>query len=135
MTKKKLQGYVSSRPFQGERIPQHVQNITIRDYCLRNNFEYLLSATEYSMKNSYKILNQVLKDFKGINGLVCFSLFQLPEEDILRKKIYKKLINSKKTIHFALEDEKISNQNEVENIENIWKVKKTLNHCLKDYRV
>ena len=37
---KKLRGYIFSRSFMGERAPQHVQNIIIRDYCKRNNFTY-----------------------------------------------------------------------------------------------
>ena len=30
---KKVRGYIFSRPFMGERAPQHVQNIIIRDFC------------------------------------------------------------------------------------------------------
>ena len=30
---KKFRGYIFSRAFQGERVPQHVQNIVIRDFC------------------------------------------------------------------------------------------------------
>ena len=49
----------------GERAPQHVQNIIIRDYCKRNNFTYLLSATEYAMKDSYLMLDDVVKKLKS----------------------------------------------------------------------
>ena len=28
-----LKGYIFSRPFFGERVPQNVQNIVLRDYC------------------------------------------------------------------------------------------------------
>ena len=30
---KKVRGYIFCRSFMGERAPQHVQNIVIRDYC------------------------------------------------------------------------------------------------------
>ena len=35
-----------------ERVPQHVQNIVIRDYCSKKDIQYLLSSTEYAMENS-----------------------------------------------------------------------------------
>ena len=53
---KKVRGYIFSRPFMGERAPQHVQNIIIRDYCEKNNLFYLLSTTEYTKKNCHLII-------------------------------------------------------------------------------
>ena len=50
---KKVRGYIFCRSFMGERAPQHVQNIVIRDYCKKNQLSYLLSATEYAMAVSY----------------------------------------------------------------------------------
>ena len=46
-------GYIFSRPFHGNRVPQHVQNMVIRDYCQRNGLNYLLSATEYAMPDPF----------------------------------------------------------------------------------
>ena len=54
---KKVKGYIFSRSFMGERIPQHIQNIIIRDYCKKNELQYLLSTSEYNMDNSFLILN------------------------------------------------------------------------------
>ena len=34
----KLKGYIFSRPFFGERVPQNVQNIILRDYCKKKLF-------------------------------------------------------------------------------------------------
>ena len=59
---KKLKGYIFSRSFMGERVPQHVQNLVIRDYCNKNNFQYLLSATEYAMEGCHLILEQLIQD-------------------------------------------------------------------------
>ena len=61
----KVRGYVSSTDFMGYNIPQQVQNMAIRDYCLKNNLEYHLSEVEYSMKGS----------FFSINGFFCIFLF------------------------------------------------------------
>ena len=33
---KNVKGYNFSRPFFGERVPQHVQNIVIKDFCNKN---------------------------------------------------------------------------------------------------
>ena len=81
MKTKKVRGYIFCRPFMGERAPQHVQNIIIRDYCKKNKLSYLLSATEYGMSNSHLMLKKVLVELKSkkIDGIVAYSLFQLPE--------------------------------------------------------
>jgi len=73
----------------GERCPQHIQNIVLRDYCQKINAKYLLSGTEYAMKNSYLMLNELISEIPKIDGIVAFSLFQLPEDKILRECIYK----------------------------------------------
>ena len=52
MKKKIFRGYIFSREFMGERVPQNVQNLFIRDFCNKKNFQYLLSATEYAMKSA-----------------------------------------------------------------------------------
>ena len=49
MKLKKVRGYIFCRAFMGERVPQHVQNIVIRDYCKRNNLLYLLNH-RYSLQ-------------------------------------------------------------------------------------
>ena len=50
---KKIRGYIFSRPFMGERAPQHVQNIVIKDFCKSNSLEYLLSVSEYKMEDPF----------------------------------------------------------------------------------
>ena len=48
----------------GERVPQHVQNIVLRDYCKKNNYLFLMSATEYSIRESDLMLFQTLNEMK-----------------------------------------------------------------------
>jgi len=128
---KKIKGYIFSRPFLGERAPQHIQNIVIREFCKKENLHYSLSAVEYAMNNSCKTLYQLINDLKNLNGIVAYSLFQLPFNNFERNKILKIIIKKEKTFYFALEDLKISNKNELQKIENIWLVKKLLPYCLK----
>jgi sporadic carbohydrate cluster protein (TIGR04323 family) len=126
---KRLRGYIFSRPFMEERVPQHVQNIVIRDYCSKKDIQYLLSATEYAMENSALILRQLVKDLPSIDGIVAYSIFQMPEDDTERQNIFNSVLSLKKEIHFAVEGLSLYDNETYNHIENIWKVKKTLLHC------
>ena len=126
---KKVRGYIFSRPFMGERVPQHVQNLVIRDYCDRNNLQYLLSATEYAMEGSFLIHEQVMNDLDDIHGVVAYSIFQLPENASHREKTYQQIIDMKKTYHFAVEGLKFSDEQGCARIEMLWQIKRTLPFC------
>ena len=121
----KLRGYIFSRPFLGERVPQHVQNLVIRDYCKKNQFQFLLSATEYAMPNSNIMLKQVISELDKINGIVAYSLFQLPINHEDRVIAIRSILEQKKEIHFACEDMRIQNNEDFEKIQNIWQIKLT----------
>ena len=120
---KSLKGYIFSRPFYGERAPQHVQNIVIQDYCKKNNLIFLMSATEYAMKNSYSILNGLISNLSEVEGIIFYSLFQLPEKLNQRQDILKRIIKKKKKVFFAVEGISIKNINDLKLIDDIWKIK------------
>ena len=80
-----FQGYVTSRPFQGQRVPQHVQNLVIRDYSRGSELIYLLSGTEYAIPGSFLILQQLLDGLEQLDGIILYSLFQLPENKSSRQ--------------------------------------------------
>ena len=124
-----FRGYIFSRPFMGERVPQHVQNIVIRDYCSKKNLNYLLSATEYAMDNCSLILKQLINDLPSISGIVAYSIFQMPEDDTERQTVFNKILSSKKEIHFAVEGLSLYDNNSFDRIENIWQVRKTIPLC------
>ena len=126
---KSLRGYVASRPFMGERVAQHIQNTVLRDYCNKMDAKYLLSGTEYAMKDSYLMLNELVYEIPKIDGIVAFSLFQLPENKILRTSIYEEILLRGGELHFALEGLKITESIEINRIENIWMVRQTLPSC------
>jgi sporadic carbohydrate cluster protein (TIGR04323 family) len=125
----KVRGYIFSRPFMGERVPQHVQNLVIRDYCERNRLHFLLSVTEYAMQGSHLILEQVLSELSEIDGLVAYSLFQLPEDAAQRQRIYDQVLNRQKNIYFAVEGLKANTRQECERIEILWRIRLALPHC------
>ena len=112
-----------------ERVPQHVQNIIIRDYCTKKNIHYLLSATEYAMVNSNLILKQLINDLPYIDGIVAYSLFQMPEDNSERQSIFSKIISLNKEIHFAVEGLSLYDNDSLNRIEDIWQVKKTMPDC------
>lgn len=129
---KKVRGYIFSREFMGERVPQFVQNLVIRDYCKKNKLTYLLSITEHAMKNSSYNLKKLLTDLNDIDGVIFYSLFQLPIEEENRLKFYKKIFSKKKKIYFALENIQLDHYSSVGRIEDIWNVKKILPLCLEN---
>ena len=129
----KVRGYMFSRNFMGERVPQHIQNNIIRNYCLQNGYQYMLSAVEYAMKDSYLVLNEVIKDKNKINGIGFYSMFQLPEDNISRLNLIKEIIKRKKIAFFCVEGLILKNQNDIDRINTIWLIKKKLSICLKDF--
>ena len=93
-----LKGYIFSRPFMGERVPQSIQNLVLRDYCKRNDFIYELSTVEYCMHDSMSHLNNLLKNINLYYGILSYSLFQLPENPNIRQGILKKIVSKKKKL-------------------------------------
>ena len=84
----------------GERVPQSVQNLVLRNFCKNNNLIFELSSTEYAMNESFYILNQLLANKKH-KSIIFYSLFQLPENNILRHEIITKFLKKKKKINFC----------------------------------
>ena len=128
---KNVRGYNFSRTFMGERVPQHVQNIVIKDFCQKNDLNFLLSATEYSMKNSFFILNQLINNLNGIHGIVAYRIFQMPKNNEKRKKIFNIILKKKKNLFFACENLQMSNTEDIKRIDKIWNIKKISERCLK----
>jgi len=126
--KKKVRGYVFSRSFMGERVPQHIQNVVIRDYCERNNLQFLLSASEYAMEGCHLVLKLVMEELPLIDGIAAYSLFQLPSDDVERAGLYSQILAQGKTFHFCVEGLAIRNESDCQRIEDIWRVKKVMTH-------
>jgi len=126
---KGFRGYIFSRPFMGERAPQHVQNIVIRDYCSKKDIHYLLSATEYAMGNSNLVLKQLINDLPSIDGIVAYSIFQMPEDDNERRRIFDNILSYNKEIHFAVEGLSLYDNDSYNRIEDIWQVRKLVPYC------
>ena len=124
---KKLRGYIFSRPFMGERAPQHVQNIILLDYCTKREHELLFASAEYAMPDSYMILESVLADLENIDGILFYSLFQLPTQPEKRKSIYSQVLEAGKSLHFAVEGMSISSVNDAQKAEEYFLIREAIN--------
>ncbi len=95
-------GYIASGEFNGQRIPQHIQNQIVKSYCDANALKFVLSRAEYWINGSTDCqLWAALKE--GFKHIVFYSIWQLPEKEIVRKKVYGHCIKNKITLHFATE--------------------------------
>ena len=129
MSSKKVRGYIFSRRIGELFIPQQVQNLVIRDFCKNNNFLYMLSSVEYKMKDSFLMLQGILKELSLIDGIVMYSAFQFPSDEKKRKEIFEIILKKSKFICFALENIKISKSSEVSKFESIYKINQLLKYC------
>ncbi|MDA9633207.1 sporadic carbohydrate cluster protein, LIC12192 family [bacterium] len=128
-----LRGYIFSRPFMGERVPQHIQNIVLRNYCSSNSHKFYLSASEYTMESSFYILNQTINELSDLDGILAYSVFQMPENYNMRNKVFKKMISQNKHFFFAVEGLSISNKSDIDNVHELWEIKKQLPSSLNDF--
>ena len=125
-----LRGYISSRPFGGQRVPQHIQNLVIRDYCKRRQLNYLLSATELAMPETYLMLAQLREQVEEIDGVVFYSIEQLPMDEEDRSEFFSRMISTRRVSHFAVEDLCISDFQDLERLEQLFRIKRVMPNCL-----
>ena len=127
-----FRGYISSRKLEDSNlIDQSVQNLVIRKACEKHSFVYMLSATEYGMKNCFLMFNQVILDLKKgkSDGIALYSYEQLPRDFKIREKLYEVIIKHKKKILISLEDILIENKNDIKSFEELMKIKFLLKFC------
>lgn len=124
----KLKGYIFSRPFLGERVPQHIQNIVIRDYSKKKNITFLMSATEYAVEGSSYILFELINSLENYDGIIFYSLFQLPKNMEDRHKVYNSIVRKKKQLHFVVENLSANNKDNFLEIEKIFTLKEKSLH-------
>ena len=124
MKKKSLQGYTFTRNISGLAIPTNIQSQIIRNYCEMNDYNFKLHLDEFCLKNSYVQLFQILKNKKNINSIGMCSIYFLPENKNLMKKIFTICKKRKLEIIFIFENIKFKNQNINKFINEIKQIKK-----------
>ncbi|HTG08170.1 MAG TPA: LIC12192 family sporadic carbohydrate cluster protein [Bradyrhizobium sp.] len=118
-SQKGYRGYVFSRSVDSHRVPQHIQNLVIRDYAARRKLHYLLSATEYTMPDCYLILEQVLADLAALDGVILYTMFMLPADSQHRRQIYRRLLDAGCRLHAAVEGFVLESEDDIERWENV----------------
>jgi len=93
-------GYIGINMNNGRSVPQHIQQLIIRDYCEKNDLKFLLSATEYH--SGIMMLYSLLES--DLDGIVFYSIGLMPKSQEARQRLYK----SGKDIRFAAENLRIN---------------------------
>ena len=117
--RKGYRGYVFSRSVDNHRVPQHIQNLVIREYAGRRKLQYLLSATEYAMPGCYLILEQVLEELAALDGVILYSMFMLPAAPAERDRVYRRLLKAGCRLHAAVEGFVLEDDSDIERWENV----------------
>lgn len=117
-------GYVSSREINGNIIPQSLQNLKIRDYANSKKLGFKLSITEHKTKNGFFALNDLKEKINELDGIIFFSIYQLPKNKKLRKGYLEYFIKKKKKLFFAFEDLKVKSIKDINEIELIFSISK-----------
>ena len=124
-------GYVAARNVLGSRVPQHVQNLVIRDCAQRRGVSYRLSATEYAMPGCYMMLEEILSALPTLDGIIAYTIFMLPRRAERRRAVYGRIIDAGRTLIGAVEDLSLANWDDAARIEDIWRVQLALDTQLR----
>ncbi len=119
MSRHGYRGYVSSRPFGEYSIPVPVQSLALRDYCARKNKIYVLPVNENDFPHSYMVLEGMLNNLDGFEGIVMFSMHMLPHRPERRRKIYRRILDQGCSLHIVWEGivvEKIADTEKLEEL-------------------
>ena len=115
-----FRGYSTHLQFGDYKLPVPMQNILIRDYIYKlnyNNISVLLPVNEFYFQKSYLALENILKENTKLNGLVMCSVFMLPQKQSTRNKIINKFLNKGIQLHFRFENTKIENHIGIMNLD------------------
>lgn len=118
---KKARGYIASGIFNGHRVPQHLQNQIVKNFCDTKDLVFVLSRAEYWINGSTQCqLWAALTE--GYQHIVFFSLWQLPNSNIERERIYQHCSIHEIVLHFATERMSIHpSQTSVEDVEMLFR--------------
>ena len=122
--KKLATSYILSKPFGNYYIPARFQYLILRDYFKKKKFIFSLPQGEPVFTKTRIRLRDIVSDLKPKSDFVILSIFVLPKDNIIRKKIINKLIEKKITTHFIFENRLAKNKNHYKEISNLLKLNK-----------
>jgi len=119
-------GYVSSREFGGLRIPVPVQALVLRDWCQRNGKLYKLHLNENIFPHSYMVLEGMVRNLDGLEGVLMCSMFMLPQRRERRTALYREIFRQGVDLCFVLEDMAITTERDIAPVEEILSIQQAL---------
>ncbi len=125
-----FRGYVSSRPIDGDRVPQRLQNLAIRDYAERRRLFLKLSATEWAMPSCHLMLEQVVAELADLDGVILYSLAQLPDDGAKRSRLLDAFLAQGAVLHAALENVAMTDEASRDQLEDLFLVRKILRQTI-----
>ena len=137
-------GYIYLKPINGVIFPSYIQNQINKNFITKNlKASFFLSTNENEYSKNRIVLNSLINEDNKLKGIVMLSAFSLPENKILRSKIYKDLFKKKKELRFIFENYCIKKKGNEKKIEEylifrnsfFTNVKSSLNNFEKKYFV
>ena len=129
LSKKGFRGYCTHNSFGEYRIPVSAQNILYRDYAKKNELYFKLSVNELFFQECFLHLFTLLDELEGLEGVLMCSIFMLPEDSKLRQKVYDRFLSEDCELHFVLENFILKNINNVEELEQVFQIRKMIGNC------
>jgi len=114
-----LRGYVTARGFGPYVIPVPVQSLALRDYCHRKKLLYVLPANENCFPHSYLVLEGMVADLSGYEGIVMCSMYMLPQRAERRGRLCQHVIDQGCSLHLVIEDFVLAAPRDVEKLEDL----------------
>ena len=101
---KTLQGYVTSRSFNGYSLPVPAQNKLLRYHSKEHQLTYLLPQCELFIDNNYMSLFETLRNIKQNSNLGMCSIYMLPDNKEKFESVIKSIKEKNITMHFIFEN-------------------------------
>ena len=82
------------------------------------------------MPETYIMLAQLRDQIEEIDGVVFYSIEQLPTEEGDRLDFFSRMISTGRSSYFAVEDLCISDSEDLERLEQLFRIKRVMPVCL-----
>ena len=116
---KGLRGYVTARAFGPYVIPVPIQSLALRDYCARKKLLYVLPVNENCFPHSYLVLEGMIQDLSGYEGIVMCSMHMLPQRPERRRRLCQRVFEQSCAIHLVVEDMVVAGPRDVDRLEEL----------------
>ena len=86
----------------------------------------MLSSAEYSIIDSYIVLKDLVSESKIIDGIVFYSMHQLPSDQSYRNELLKEIILNQCVVYFCVEDKVVEKEEDLKYIDTILNVHRVM---------